>query len=71
MTYANPCFGDPIGPWHRVFAWLPRQTFDGGWVWLRYIWRRRIQKHHYLFGGPDRWWQFRRFDLPRLVEVPK
>lgn len=54
-----PRFGEPIGPWHRKFAWLPTWTFDIGCVWLRSVWRRRIQKHEYLYGGSDFWWQYR------------
>lgn len=56
-----PVFGDPCGPWIKSFAWLPRETYDGGLVWLRRIWKRRICKHHYLDGGADFWWQCRRF----------
>lgn len=55
----TPMFGDPIGDWHRVFAWLPIDTVDRGWVWLRFVERRRIQLHSYLRGGLDRWWQYR------------
>jgi hypothetical protein len=43
-----PMFGDPVGPWIPATAWLPRWTCDGGWVWLRPVWRRLIQKHYYL-----------------------
>lgn len=56
-----PLFGDPVGPWHRWFAWCPVDTFDGGYRWLSVVWRRRIEKHHYLPGGVDRWWQYRRW----------
>lgn len=59
---ALPQFGDPCGPWIRIFAWRPRFTFDAGWVWLRPVWKRHVQKHGYLDGGPDYWWQYRRFD---------
>ena len=55
---AKPQFGDPIGPWHRKFAWLPTGTFDCGVKWLRFLWRRRVQKKSYL-SGPDHWWQYR------------
>ncbi len=64
MTYAEPLFGHAVGPWHRAFAFVPHYTFDGGWVWLRFVWRRRIQKNTWLDGGADEWWQFRRFGLP-------
>lgn len=56
----TPMFGDPVGPWHKHFAWLPVWTFDRGWCWLCFIQRRNIQKHQYLDGGPDFWWQHRR-----------
>ena len=56
-----PMFGDPCGPWIKTFAWIPRNTFDGGWVWLRPVWKQRVVKHHYLDGGPGFWWEWRRF----------
>ena len=60
MTWeGSPLFGSPIGPWHRYFAWYPVDTFDRGWKWLRAVERRRIQRHVYLDGGADRWWQYR------------
>ena len=54
-------FGSPIGPWVPAFAWLPVDTIDAGWVWLRFYRKRRVQKHQYLFGGADLWWQNRRY----------
>lgn len=57
----KPLFGDPCGPWIRTFAWFPRFTFDGGHVWLYWIWKRHIHKHQHLVGGADYWWQYRRF----------
>ena len=54
----RPTFGDPIGPWRRVFAWWPTRTYDRQLVWLRPVWRRCIQKHDYLYGGDDFWWQY-------------
>lgn len=56
---AQPMFGYPVAPWHRCFAWLPVDTFDQGWKWLRFIERRRIHKYEYLDGGAGRWWQYR------------
>lgn len=53
-------FGDPTGPWHRRFAWCPVWTGNYGWKWLCFVERRLIQKHHYLVGGSDWWWQYRR-----------
>lgn len=58
MDPAQPAFGDPIGPWHTVFAWLPVRTYDHRFIWLKPVMRRRIQLHHYLHGGPDQWWQY-------------
>ncbi len=53
----RPMFGDPISDWHRWFAWRPVDTADRGWRWMRLVWRRRVEKHHYLDGGADRWFQ--------------
>jgi hypothetical protein len=55
---AMPCFGAPVGPWHRWFAWRPVRTFDMRLVWLRWVGRRCIQKHDYITGGGDFWWQY-------------
>lgn len=57
LSVPHPMFGNPIGPWHDWFCWYPTRTYDGRLVWLRWLRRRRIQKHSYLFGGPDAWWQ--------------
>ena len=54
-----PKFGFPIGPFHEWFAWYPIRTFDHRLVWLKTVLRRRIQKHSYLDGGPDAWWQYK------------
>lgn len=53
-----PSFGEPITPWFRWFAWRPVHTVDRGWRWLRPVWKRRVQKHSYLDGGVDFWFQF-------------
>lgn len=58
MTEPRPMFGDPIGPWHPWFAWLPVRSYDHRLAWMRFVSRRRIQLHHYLTGGPDQWWQY-------------
>ena len=55
----KPLFGAPVADWHRWFAWYPVDTVDYGYVWLARIWRRRIQRHQYLRGGPDFWFQHR------------
>lgn len=54
----RPTFGDPVGPWHWWFAWKPVRTYDNRRVWLRWVRRRNVQKHEYLHGGGDRWWQY-------------
>lgn len=53
----EPSFGTPIGPWYRYFAWKPVHTADRGTVWGRKVWRRRVMKKTFLFGGPDFWFQ--------------
>ena len=52
-----PTFGDPVSRWFRWFAWRPVHTVDRGWRWLRVVHKRRVQRHHYLHGGPDFWYQ--------------
>lgn len=52
-----PMFGSPIAPWHRWFAWRPVDTVDRGYRWFRLVWRRRVEKHAYLPGPIDRWFQ--------------
>jgi hypothetical protein len=59
MTDFVPAIGFPLGPYHEWFAWRPVQTYDRGYVWMRYVWRRRIQKHDYLDGPDMRWWQYK------------
>ena len=58
---ADPLFGNPAGPWISAFAYLPVWTSDAGWVWFCRVWKRHIQKHHWLDGGSDWWWQVIRF----------
>lgn len=54
----EPIFASPVSPWFRWFAWRPVHTVDRGWRWMRPVWRRRVQKHHYLpGGGRDFWFQ--------------
>jgi hypothetical protein len=57
----SPLFGTAITPWRRWFARVPTHTVDAGWVWLMPIWWRRCSKHSYLDGGPDLWFQYKRF----------
>lgn len=54
----QPQFGTPIAPFHKWFAWYPIKTYDHRIIWLRPVWRRRIQKHQHLNGGPNDWWQY-------------
>lgn len=54
----KPMFGDPVGPWHQWFAWKPVRSYDQRLIWLRRCWRRTIQKHQYLYGGADFWFQY-------------
>ncbi|MCE0510876.1 hypothetical protein LVJ59_17655 [Microbacterium sp. KKR3/1] len=28
--------------WFRWFAWHPVWTYDRGWRWLRFVWRRHV-----------------------------
>jgi hypothetical protein len=63
LNGATPLFGAPVAEWHRWFAWRPVRTYDGRWSWLLFLYRRQIQKHQYLYGGPDFWWQYAR--IPR------
>lgn len=63
----TPQFGYPISDWRRHFAWLPVDTVDAGWKWLRFVERRRIQLKSHLHGGADRWWQYRA-DAPGVNE---
>lgn len=51
-------FGDFVGPWRPAFAWLPIQLFDGHWVWLRSLEKRRAQTHDYLTPSGS-WWVYR------------
>ena len=54
-----PMFGTPIADWHKKFALLPTCTVDHGLVWLRFVWRRRIIAHDYVYNlKPDYWWQY-------------
>lgn len=60
MSDPNPkmIFADAVGPWHDWFAWFPVRTYDQRFVWLRKCRRRAMQKHQYLYGGPDLWFQY-------------
>jgi hypothetical protein len=53
----RPAFGSPMTGWFLWFAWRPVDTVDRGWRWLCWVWRRRIQRHDWLEGGRDLWFQ--------------
>ncbi len=53
-----PLFGSPVSPWRKYFAWRPIKTWDNRFVWMRNVNRRLIQKHIYLDGGNDFWFQY-------------
>ncbi|AYD87289.1 hypothetical protein SEA_TENNO_86 [Arthrobacter phage Tenno] len=53
----EPRFGSPVSNWYRTWAWKPVHTVDRGYIWLRPYWRRNIQRHAFLDGGPQFWWQ--------------
>jgi hypothetical protein len=54
----KPLFGSPVSGWYRWFAWRPVETVDRGWIWLRVVNCRRIQKKFFLNGGADFWFQY-------------
>ena len=56
----TPQFGSFVGPWRPWFAWLPVQSWDGRWIWLRAVLRRRVLKNASLsdLGGADQWWLY-------------
>lgn len=60
QTEPNPrhVFFDAVGPWHDWFAWYPIRTYDYRLCWMRFVRRRRLQKHYWLHGGPDHAWQY-------------
>lgn len=57
--FFEPIFGNPVSPWQRSFAWLPRSTYDEGIVWLRPVWKRLVQQRDYIRDGNNFWWQYR------------
>lgn len=58
MSIPAFCYADRVGPPRRWFAWRPVKTFDGCWVWLRFIVRFRMQKKEYLPGSDYPWWAY-------------
>ena len=51
-------YGRAVSPWRKWFAWKPVDTVDCGWIWFKTVNRRRIQKHDYLPGDTEQWWQY-------------
>lgn len=41
--------------WFRWFAWHPVWTYDRGWRWLRFVWRRHVPP---VLGVPGAVWVF-------------
>ena len=39
----SPEFGFFIGSWQPYFAWTQTRLYDGSRVWLRTVYRRRVQ----------------------------
>ena len=58
----KPMFGEPLADWHEWFAWYPVRTWDMRWTWLQTVKRRAIQKHLYLDGPPDWWFEHERIE---------
>lgn len=46
-------------PEHRWFAWLPVDTEDRGWRWLRFLWRKGKTAPTILGHGGYRYWTYR------------
>lgn len=58
MAEPTPLFYDAVTRWVPWFAWRPVDTTDYGWVWMRRVHKRRIQKKFSLPGPPDLAWQY-------------
>jgi len=58
----KPAFCDPVSPWHYWFAWRPVFTWDGRFVWLRTVLRRKMQKKLHLNGPDQQWFEYHRQD---------
>lgn len=57
---SKPLFADPITDWMPWFAWRPVRTWEGEWVWWKWIERRLCQNHSWLYGPSalDQWFQY-------------
>ncbi|OQM74910.1 hypothetical protein [Manganibacter manganicus] len=55
---------DRVTTWQRSFCWKPRQTDDGMWVWLDFVWERLFP----IDGDEVRWVALA--DLPNLEPDP-
>ena len=56
---SSPLFGSPVANWTPWFAWRPVRTYDGRRRLFWMVERRLIQKHQFLDGGADFWWQYK------------
>ncbi|ASR83382.1 hypothetical protein SEA_CATERPILLAR_82 [Arthrobacter phage Caterpillar] len=54
----SPMFGRTVSDWERWFAWRPVHTLDQGWVFGRFVWRRRCVKKALLPGPQTFWFQY-------------
>jgi len=51
-------FPSLASPWNKWFAWRPVVTWDGRFVWLRFIYRRRVFPSILTEGIPDPWMEY-------------
>ena len=68
INIPEPLLGRAISPWRWWFAWRPASMWDGQWVWLARVWRRRIQSKLGLPGPLEQWWQYH---YPRGYVAPE
>lgn len=60
--FPQMAFSDFVGPIERKFAWLPCKLWNGSFVWLRFVARRRAVVHWHLYpGGGDDFWVYSTF----------
>lgn len=51
-------FAYPVSKWVRWFAWRAVFTSDHGVIWMRFVYRRRMQLKDYLSAPVESWWQY-------------
>lgn len=39
-------------PWTEIFAWFPRRTITGRWVWMRKLYQRRVWRYTGFVSEP-------------------